>query len=196
MPKIQAKQIEGYASPIELVEIIPLPEGPRTTQGTQSLNPDNNYIGASYFLRRAANMSRLIYRLTANTTIGSKQRFLIYQTPDGGGGTATKVASGTFTTTALGAQSNTLVFTEGVVSFAPGLIYILCGRADATLGATLRVFANNSLDLLNSNVDANTHPISFTTAIAANAADPATFNPLTAAIAATTDVATIVRLRA
>ena len=193
MPLIQAKQIAGYGTPIETGEIVPVPEGVMTgTQAVHALN--DNYDGGSMVLRRAASMSRIIFRLTS-VTVNARPRVLIYQTTDGGSGVASLKASATAAALAAGAQDVTLVFNEGTVNFAPGLIYVLFGRFVA-IGASLRVYTSSAFDLLNTGVDPNTHPLCFSTAIAASGAAPATFNPLTAPTAASTDLVPVIRLRA
>lgn len=191
MPLIKVKQIEGLGSVVETGEIIPLPEGVENTQGTNAV--PLAYVGGSYFLRRAADMSRIVWRLTSNT-LGSSARFLLYQTSDGGSGIASKIASVTVTPVGPGAQTVTGIFEQSTVRFKEGLVYILYGRPVVT-ASTMRVYSNNNLDLLTGNMVANTHPVAFTTLSLASAADPATLNPLTVA-ADTTDLLAIVRLLA
>jgi hypothetical protein len=191
MTGIPAKQLDGLGTPIETVEILPQPEQVLAgTQGTHALA--GTYDGGSYVMRRAAACSKILLRLTA-VTIAAQVRVLIYQRADGGGGVASKIASVSSAVLAAGAQQLTLTFSEGTVNFKPGLIYVLVGRPLA-IACTLRVYSVSALDLINQNVDGNTHPCSFTTAISAAGADPATFNPNVDASPSTTDVVPICRL--
>lgn len=188
---IQSKQLAGFGTPIETGEIIPQPEGQLAgTQGTNALT--NTYFGASFRLHRAAALGKILLSLTA-ATAGAQVRALIYQGSQGGSGTASKIASVSSAVLGAGAQDLTLSFSEGTISFAPGLIYILVGRAVA-VAATLRVFTQSAFQLMNTNVNANTHPTAFTTALLASAADAATINPLVTLVASSTDVVPICRL--
>ena len=93
-----------------------------------------------------------------------------------------------------GAATYTVTPSQGSVTLKRGLIYVLWGR-DSTSGSfTARTYGTQTYDLINTNVEAGTHPTMFTTAIAANTS-PATFDPLTQATAATVDTALVVRLK-
>lgn len=190
---IQPKQLAGFGTPIETGELLPQPEGQLAgTQGTNALT--TTYYGGSYALRRSASLGKFLMRLTA-ATAGAVVRVLIYQGIQGGSGTASKIASVSSAALGSGAQDLLLSFSEGTVNFSVGLIYVLVGRVNANT-ATARVYTQSSFDLLNANVNVNTHPTAFTTALVASAADPATINPLTTLVPSNTDVLPICRLLA
>jgi len=102
----------------------------------------------------------------------------------------------TVTAFAVGAANTNYeaVFTEGSVTFEAGMIFLLFGRDSAAGAITLRSYGNSNYDLFNQNIAANTYPVTFTTALAANVSN-ATFNPITQGTAATTDVLLVHLLR-
>jgi hypothetical protein len=189
---LNGRVYRSTSSTTETGEMYLVPEGVMAgAQGTQGLAVGGTYIGGSYVVRRAATMTRLILRLTA-VTAGAQLRVAMYATPDGTSGIADKLVDATSAVLVAGAQTVTLTFPA--VTFPQGLLYILVGVINNA--ATLRVYAAAAQDLVNTNVDANTHPLQFTTAISVVGAAPATFNPLTGGTPTTTDVLAIARLRA
>lgn len=193
---LDADLLDGFHAfdldPTENSEMIPLPEGRVTGNSTRAAQ--TNFDGAAYFLRRNMTVDRLIFRVTAQAGAPTG-RFLIYQFPGGGSGIASLIASAT--AVAIGATGNfEIAFAEGTVTLEKGLIYILWGRDSGAGSFTLRTYTTQSLDLMTANMNAATHPTSFTTVISA-ATTPATFDPLESgdADATSTDVIGVYRLR-
>ena len=190
---IQSKQLAGFGTPVETSDLVPIPEIPLAgTQGTNALTA--TYFGASYNLRRSASLGKITTRYTA-VTAGAVVRILLYQASQGGSGIASKIASVSSAALIAGAQTLTLSFSEGTVNFSVGLIYLLIGRVNAN-AATARIYTQSAFDLLNVNILAGTHPLAFTTAFLASAADPATITPTVDLVTTTTDVVPICRLTA
>jgi hypothetical protein len=180
--------------PTETGEILPIPEGRVADNAIHVAGP--TLVGASYVMRRRAIMNRLILRVAMQ--VGAPTgRFLIYQATGGGSGVAALIAS--VTGLAIGAPGNFVaLFTQGLVTFEAGLIYILYGHDNGLGSFTLRTYKVHALDLLTANVDTDTHPTSFTTAILSTTA-PATFDPREApsgaATGTSTDVPGVFRLK-
>lgn len=164
-------------SPTESGEYLLLPEGHTSAQAIRGIIA--TYDGGSMILRRRVSASRVIFRLTAGSPIGSITRVMLFQFPDGGSGIAPRVASATdVALVAAGAQTRTVIFAEGTVTFEAGLVYALYGSAIAAPLANMRVYSTDTYDLLSQLVEATTHPTTFTTAISSTVAPPALFNPL------------------
>jgi hypothetical protein len=91
---------------------------------------------------------------------------MLFQAPDGTSGpTAARVA--TVTAFAVGGTGAFVApLDEGTVTIQAGLIYVLFGRDSAGGSVTIRTFSNKGMDLLTQNVNLNTHPTVYTTAIA------------------------------
>ena len=175
--------------PTEIVEIIPNAEGQAT--GNSTRGDQANYDGATFILRRKTTFNRLLFRLTG-VAGAVKMSFAIYQATNGGSGVAAKIATITdFAPTGTGNQS--VAFTEGTVTLEAGIFYVLYGRSSAANSYTMRTWTTQASDQMTANVPANTHPPSFTTAIAATTS-PATFDPTTPTGTAA-DVIPIIRLQ-
>lgn len=193
-------------SPSDDVEYLLIPELRTAVQGTRVFQAPaaGLYNGGSLVLRRRVSASRLIFRLTA-ATVGvpaATLRVLLFQFPQGESdvaGGAPRVATASVVLAAGGAQTLTVVFAEGTVTFEAGIVYALFGIAVATTGsATMRVYGTDTYDLLTANVDASTHPVNFTTTILTSVL-PATFDPLPApgeAVASNLNLTPVLRLRA
>lgn len=184
-------------SQLETSELILLPEGRVIAQSTRVLQA--NFDGASIIVRRATSLSRVIFRLTA-AVLPATVRVLLFQTSSGGSGIANRIASATVALAVAGAQTQTVIFAEGTVPIKEGILYALFGRSAGAGSGTMRTYATSNYDLLTSNVDNNTHPTMFTTAILSSAL-PATFNPLPVAgggqaTPAALDLCPVLRLRA
>jgi len=183
-------------APIELAEYVPNPELGTTGAGTRATS--TTYDGASYTLARAVRVSNLVFRNTTATGGGSTIRVHIFQTPSGGSGIATRIAT---TATAVTTTNTvwTATFSEGLVTFQPGIIYVLFGK-DGGGNVTVNTTALSTTALLTSDVPNTTHPLRFTTTIStALLSIPATFNPLPTggggqATATVSDVALSLRL--
>lgn len=172
----------------EVIESYISPELPVSTQSTQALNV--NYEGGSYCNKKEVRCSKLLCYITS-LTAGGQQRFLIYQNPTGNAGTLIpKIASGTLSPVATGI--NQLSFEQGLVTFAPGLLFVMVGKPTA-INSALQTYGTAAFNLLVSNVSPLTHPLVFTTAIPVAGADPVTFNP-NAQPASTVNVVPIIRL--
>jgi len=192
MPNIFV-QNPSFVPPVETGEILPIPETRITGDATRIAQ--TNFDGASYILRRATQFNRIIFRVTV-VVLAPTVTIQIFQTADGGSGVANRIATVTGFAPVVG--TNTATPVEGVVTATAGLIYVLFGRDSVAGSATVRTSLVSSLDLFNTNVDVNTHPMNFITAIAANTT-PATFDPRQTptgeATGSALDTVLVVRLR-
>lgn len=178
----------------ETADYIPLPESHVTGNATRVAN--TTFDGASYIIRRPVSFNRIVFRATGQSGAPTA-RILIYQTASGGSGVASLKA--TCATFAIAAPGNfACTPSEGTVTLTGGLIYVLFGRDSAAGSWTARTSTTQSTDLLNGNMDVDTHPTSFTTTIAANTS-PATFDPRESptgsATGTSSDVTLVVRLK-
>lgn len=167
--------IPDFADPEQIL----IPEGERTSNSTRVMQP--LLEGSSYFLRRGGRYSRVLFRITAQAG-GPTVKLLFYQRiinrMVGGvmGNAVSLIAS--VSAFPIGAVSNFIAkFAQGSVDFYPGIVFVLFGRDSAGGTATIRTQVTTNVDLFNSNNDLNTHPCTFTTALASNAANPATIDP-------------------
>jgi len=159
--------------PIEEGEIIPCPEGAIHDSNTRIAKKE--FDGAAYMLHRGVRFNRILIRF-ASKTDAPTLRVLIYQAPGGGSGVANLKASVEgFAVPGVGTA--TLTLSQGTVQLEAGIFYILWGRDSATGSFQANTYGVRNAQLLSVNVDPNTHPIAFTTAISASTT-PATFNPL------------------
>ena len=166
--------------------------------GQSTIADSTSLRGASFVVTREVSFNRIIARVTAGTA-ATTISIQIFQTSDGtSGNTATRVATIAGHAIAGGAETLVMTPSEGTVTLKRGLCYVLFGRASGAGSFTLRTHGVQSYDLLDQNVDADTHPLVFTTTIAANTTpasidvrQPATGN-LTAS---TTDVCPVIVLK-
>jgi hypothetical protein len=183
----------GDANTTERFDYIPRPEGQLAGDATQA--GALTLQGAAYRLDRAVAFDRIIVRNTA-VVGGGTLRFMLYQTPDGGSGVANRVATVT-AFPGVAASNLTLTPTEGEVTVKSGIVYALWGR-DGGTSITLSTYTNQATNLLTQNVDINTHPTVFSTALLSSTT-PATFNPRQTptgqATGVNTDLGPIFRLR-
>jgi hypothetical protein len=163
----------GEAPYAETDEYIPQPEAQVTTNSTRVAQ--TTYDGASFALARRVTFNRLILRLTAVTGTPTLS-VLIYQAAQGGSGAGATSRVATCSLSPVATGTFTLTPAEGTVTLLPGLVFVLIGRSSAAGSATFRTYTVQTDDLLNANVDVNTHPVSFTTTISATT-NPATFDP-------------------
>lgn len=183
--------------PTEPKEIIPRFEGNVVGNSTHVVG--TTYDGCSIVLSRPVLTDRIVLRVQVWGTPGTLS-MLFYQRADGSVGdiavAVPLVASVRgFNPGATGGVNFQAPYFEGTVTLRSGLVYVLYGRDSAAGNITLRSLATTSRDLYTGNVDATTHPTSFTTLIAvaaAPAAPPANFTP-TAAVASAADVAPDIR---
>jgi hypothetical protein len=154
-----------------------LPEGGTTGNATRI--GQTVFDGCSFIVTRRMTCNRLLVRFTAFTAPGTA-RVLLFQAPfgkSGDGTTGPAVRIGTVATFSPGAAGNAiLTFAEGLITIEPGILFILFGRDSAAGSVTFRTRVTQANDLLTANVDLQTHPTTFTTAIAATTS-PATFDP-------------------
>jgi len=178
--------------PVEILGIYPRPEG--TFLAGQALRAAqlNTFEGGAFRLFRKSIMNRLIFRLTGGGPVTLD--FALYQTANGGAGVANKVATITGFVAAAAPANYEVPFTEGDVTFEEGSVFLIwCKTAGA---GTVRVYGIQTYDLLNTNVQPNTHPLVFTTTLAPPA--PATINPINAAViipSSGTDLLPVIRLK-
>ncbi|MFO0701767.1 MAG: hypothetical protein U0236_21310 [Nitrospira sp.] len=154
-------------------EMIPIPEvtfGSVTNRVAQV-----NLEGGSYFMRKAFLLNRLVLRI--NGLAGAPTgKILIYQAPEGEAGITNLV--GSFSSFAVPGIGNlVLVPDQGNIYIKAGLIFILIGRDSALGSFTYPCWDPPFADLIAANVDPDTHPVYFTTLIAASAPNAPTFNP-------------------
>jgi hypothetical protein len=166
---------------------------PEHSAGTQSTAAgDVTLSGASYFIFRHIDADRILFRVTAATG-GGVMRVALYQ--------ADKYAIPGSDPVLLcdaiapaGYVGNVEV-TVPEFTLCPGIIFALFGKQAGTT-TTIRTYANNSMDLFDTNVQANYHPVAFTTAFASTTLGaPATINPLTDLTPSAANVIPIIRLR-
>lgn len=185
----------GEAPFTEDDEIILIPEGQVTGNATRVAQPV--YDGASFLVTRRTTFNRLLLRITAVTGAPTVS-ILVYQAAQGGSGAGSTSLVATCSVSPGAPGNFTATPTEGTVTLLPGICFILIGRSSAGGSATFRTYTSTTNDLLNANMNVNTHPVTFTTAIAANTT-PGTFdprqNPTGEATASTLNVGLTVRLR-
>jgi hypothetical protein len=170
-------------TPTESGEISPIPE--TRVAGNATRIAQTNFDGASYILRRRTEFNRIIFRVTV-VVAAPTLTIQVFQTANGGSGVANRIATVTAFAPAVG--TNVATPAEGTVTAVGGLIYVLFGRDSGAGTATFRAALVSSNDLYNQNVDTDTHPTNFTTAIAANTT-PATFDPRQTPTGQATDTA-------
>jgi hypothetical protein len=185
----------GFYTPSPPDEMLPIPE---VTFGSVTNRVAATLLeGGSYFLRKDFTFNRLVLRINAFAGAPTG-KILIYQAPLAEAGIANLVAS--FTSFPVAAVAN-LVLTpdQGIVALKAGIIFILIGMDSALGSFTHRCWDPPFSELIASSVDTDTHPVYFTTAIAAAAASPPTFNPRQspggAALATFTSVMPVARLK-
>ncbi len=187
--------IDGTPTPNEPKEMTIVPEGPVTGNSTRATNVTLD--GGSYIVHRSMTFDRIILRVTAQTAPGAL-RICLFQDPTGASGSGPIPLIGSVSSFAPGASGNFVVALDAPATVVPGIVYVLYGRESATGAVTIRSRTVQAQDLLNGNVDVNTHPTSFTTAISATGALPATFDPRQTptgeATASALDVVAMVRL--
>lgn len=172
---------------------------PELRVGAQSTIADSTSLrGASFIVMREVSFNRIIARVTAGTA-ATTISIQIFQTSDGtSGNTATRVATIAGHAIAGGAETLVMTPSEGTVTLKRGLCYVLFGRDSGAGSFTLRTHGVTAYDLLNQNVDTDTHPLVFTTTIAANTT-PASIDvrqPATGNLTATTtDVVPVIVLK-
>lgn len=182
----------GASSSLETVSEYLVPE---TKVATQSTRGDQTYlVGASYIVNRNMSFNRVIVRCQTSGGVGTTIAVAIYQETDGmSGNTINKVATCTGVATA-GSTNLVMTPSEGSVTLKMGLCYVVWGRDSVGGSFTMRTHTVQNYDLLVSNVDADTHPTAFTTAINATAL-PATIDvrqPVTGDLTPTTTDAPLV----
>ena len=172
-----------------IVEHIPRPEAIITGDSTRA--GQTNFDGASYLLSMAIRFNTVHFRTTAHGGGAGAMRMLFYQQSAGHAGvTADLVGSITgFTITNTGLQTATL--SEGTITLQPGIYYVLWGK-EAADSFTVQTYTTAGCNMLTANIPTGLHPVTFTTAVAANTS-PSTLNP-TSGTATATDVVPILRL--
>ena len=171
---------------------------PELRVGTQSTIADATTLkGASFIVAREFTFNRIIVRATSQAGAPTLT-VQIFQTADGmAGNNPTRIA--TCTGVAVSAVGNLVMTpTEGSVTILRGVCYVLFGRDSATGSFVLRSHATQTYDLLNGNIDTDTHVLSFTTTFSATTTPasidvrPAGTGDLTGAV---TDVVLVVVLK-
>lgn len=185
----------GTQDVVELNTEYLLPEVRVSSRST--VGDSATFSGASFYVQRQIQFNRIIIQATAKT--GSPTlRLLIFQSSDGtASNTVTRVA--TCTAVAItGAGTYVMTPSEGTVTLKRGICFVLFGNDAGTGSFTLRSHGVTSFDLLNTNIDADCHPVTFTTTISATTT-PATIDirqPATGNLTGTnTNVALIVVLK-
>jgi hypothetical protein len=172
--------VDLISDPTELLEIMPQPEIP--TAGSGSCVSDVTLIGASFLVQTRTLINQIVFRVTAQGgAVGvTKGRFLLYQAPGGLSRSAANVASLIAKATTIAIDATGTIVTPldaGASAFVEkGLLYVLWGRESAGT-FSLRAYTTSSMDLLTTVVDADTHPLVFTTGITTVGAPAATFDP-------------------
>ena len=154
-------------------EYIPLPEGIYSGGSANAVGA--TLCGGSYVSRRVLSFNRVIFRIATWTGGGSPLTVQIFQRANGLSGIASRV--GTISNYSPGGTGTfSVALTEGTVQIVPGRFYILYGRWSGTKNPQFVTYKLPAVDLLNQNVDVDTHPVAFTTAISASTT-PATIDP-------------------
>jgi len=161
------------ASPTETVDYVPIPE--QGIAADAGHNVGTNFEGASFIARRAINVTKLQYRITA--AVGANFVIGVYQAPGGGSGVANLIGQ----TTRVAVTASSSIQTDTVfIQLEAGIYYVLFGVANAGALA-LDAYGVMAVTLMNvaGDVGATLHPVTFTTAIPASGGAPATFDPTT-----------------
>jgi hypothetical protein len=151
-------------------------------------------------------MNRLVFYVTTRSGTGGSPtaRFLLYQAPGGLSRDSSNLVALIGQVTAFNIPS-TGIFAAAfdaaaTIAVESGLLYVLFARDSGTgVGSfNLRSYAMANTDLLVSNVDADTHPVRFTSVLAS--ALPATFDPRNnppgqATPAGVTDTSPVIRFK-
>lgn len=158
--------------PTETGEQYPIPEARVSTDTTRA--DQTSLEGAAFIIRRPMVFNRIIFRVA--TVTGSPTITLqVFQNVDGLSGIADRIA--TVQAFALvGTGNKVATIAEGDVTMKAGICYVLTGRDSGSGTYALQTYTTQAVNLLTSNVDTDTHPLIFTTAIAATTA-PSTFDP-------------------
>ena len=166
--------IDGVLSPNEPKDLVLTPEGLATGNSTRATGVTLD--GSTFIVRRGMTFDRIILRVTAQAG-GGAIRVLLFQSSTGesGSGPVPRIAS--ISSFAPGATGNFVVALDAPATIVPGIVYLLYGRESAAGSVTLRTRTVSAQDLLNQNVDVNTHATTFTTALSSTGALPATFDP-------------------
>ena len=153
-------------------EYLPIPEGIYSGDSANAIAA--TLCGGSYVSRRVLVFNRIIFRIT--TWSGTSTLTIqIFQQANGLSGVATRVAT-VSNYNPGGAGTFVVAPSEGTIRIVPGRFFILYGRWSGTAAPQFRSYKLPAVDLLNRNVDIGTHPVAFTTAIAASTT-PATVDP-------------------
>jgi hypothetical protein len=184
----------GEVQPTVTNEWLPPPEGAVAGNGTRI--GQTTFDGASFIARGRIQFNRIIFRITV-AVAAPTITIQIFQAPDGSPASVTnRVATVTLFAPAVG--NNLATPAEGTVNLVSGVFFVLFGRDSAAGTVTFQTRSVTALELLNQDVDVDTHPTSFTTAIAANTT-PATFDPRQTptgeASASTLDVISAIRFK-
>ena len=145
--------------------------GAQGTRGDQTL-----LEGGMFWVRQQALANRVLLRMTGGS--GAPTLAIgLYQSAEGGAGVASRVAGAVAFPIGTSAANYSIPFAEGEVVLRRGYLYVLYGRDSAAGGYTIRAYGAMAADLRNQQMVSGTRPTGYTTALAANAGLPATFDP-------------------
>lgn len=188
---LDPRQIKGMTEQLE--EIL---TAVSRTSGTSTRAAQTSLEGAMYALPQNIELNRIHLRVTGRNNAPTG-KFLIYQQANGISGTQDLIASvAAFVIPAAGTEF-TITPSEGDVRLVRGFCTIIWGRDSGAGGFTMQTYNTTAQNLLNNNVPTGLRPTNFDTAIAANAATAATFDPAEGGDAVgngNTDSALVVRL--
>ena len=163
-----------------------VPTAPESTRASQT-----TLEGSVYNIYSRTTFSNLLLRLTANTSACTLV-FAVYKQKDPNSTTFRKACEGSFAATGAGAANISVAMTPAPMTLEPGRILILWGRSTAG-SATVRTYAGENYETLNSLIHAGTFPVTFTTGLAASSPFPDTLDA-TAQTETVNNVAPVVRL--